>query len=264
MFEFIKKVFSTGLTILSSVNLLSATPLNAIPFKCVSMTNQEYKLRSQIVNVNSYEPLFYPISIKTSKCSGNCNNINNPYANICVPGVVKILDVKVFNLMSRPNESRHIEWHETWKCKCRLDTTTGHNKQRWNNNKCRCECKELIDKGICDKRLIQNPSNCECECDKSCDVGEYLDYENCKCMKKLVDKLIEECTETVEEVKIAQITLAQDKNKHKYSSCTLYIVSFSILVTINAGIGTYFVYFLWFFKEDVTRVKFGTRTQAKI
>ena len=239
MFEFIKKVFSTGLTLLSSVNLLSATPLNAIPFKCVSMTNQEYKLRSQIVNVNSYEPLFYPISIKTSKCSGNCNNINTPYANICVPGVVKILDVKVFNLMSRPNESRHIEWHETWKCKCRLDTTTGHNKQRWNNNKCRCECKELIDKGICDKRLIQNPSNCECECDKSCDVGEYLDYENCKCRKKIVDGLIEECSENIDEVKTAEWNSV--KNIHKCKCCTLYIVLFSKIFRINIGIATYFV-----------------------
>ena len=65
-------------------------------------------------------------------------------------------------------------------------------------------------------------------------------------------------------MKIAQITLAEDKNKHKYSSCTLNIVSFSILFTINAGIGTYFVYFLWCFKKDVTRVKFGTRIQANI
>ena len=44
------------------------------------------------------------------------------------------------------------------------------------NNKCRCQCKRLIDKGECDKGFIWNPSNCECECDKSCDVGEYLDY----------------------------------------------------------------------------------------
>ena len=177
------------------------------------MTNQEYKLRSQIVNVKSYEPLFYPINIKTSKCSGNCNNINNPYAKICVPGVAKNLDVKVFNLLSRPNDSRHIEQHETWKCKHRLDTAIGHNKKLWNNNKCRCECKELIDKGICDKILIQNPSNCECECDKSCDVGEYLNYENCKCRKKIVDKLIEECSGNIDKVKTAECTSV--KNIHK-------------------------------------------------
>ena len=66
----------------------------------------------------------------------------------------------------------------------------------------------ITDKGVRDKWFIWNPSNCECECDKACDFGEYLDYENCKCRKKLVAPLIEECTETVEEVKPAKITLA--------------------------------------------------------
>ena len=48
---------------------------------------------------------------------------------------------------------------------------------------CRCECRELIDKGVCDKGYIWNRSNCECECDKSCNIGEYLDYSSCKCKK---------------------------------------------------------------------------------
>ena len=88
----------------------------------------------------------------------------------------------------------------------RLDASGCNNKQRCNDDKCRCECKELIDKGVCDKGFIRNPSNCECGCDKSCDVGEYLDYKNCKCRQKLANKLVEECTETVEEVKLAKIT----------------------------------------------------------
>ena len=115
--------------------------------------------RPNIVNVNSSEPVFYPFSIKTSKCSGSCNNINDPYAKICVPDVVKDLNVKVFNLMSRTNETK-------CKCKCRLDASVCNNKQRWNDDKCRCECKELIDKGVCGKRYSWNPNNCECECDK--------------------------------------------------------------------------------------------------
>ena len=89
----------------------------------------------------------------------------------------------------------------------------GNDKQRWNKNKCRCECRELIDKGICHKGFIWNPSNSECECDKTCDIGECLNYKNCKCRKKLVDKLIDECTETIEEVKLAQITVAKMKMK---------------------------------------------------
>ena len=56
-------------------------------------------------------------------------------------------------------------------------------KQRWNEDKCKCECKKLINKGVCDIWSIWNPSNCECECDNSCDIGEYLDYENCMCKK---------------------------------------------------------------------------------
>ena len=149
------------------------------------MSNQPCKGRPEIVNVNSNNPIFYPFSIKKSKCSGNSNNINDPYAKICFPNIVKNLNAKVFNLMSRTNETRHIQWYETCKCECRLDAIVCNNKQRWNKDKCRCECKELIDKGVCDKEFIWNPSNCECECDKSCDIGEYLDYKNCKCKKKV-------------------------------------------------------------------------------
>ena len=100
--------------------------------------------------------------------------------------------------MSRTNETRHTEWHKTCKCKCRLVTNVCNNKSRWNEDKCRCECKELIDKAICDKGFIWNPSNCECERDQSCDAGEHLDYKNCKCRNKLVDKLVEECTENID------------------------------------------------------------------
>ena len=64
---------------------------------------------------------------------------------------------------------------------------------------------------MCDKGFIWNRSSCKCECDKACDVGgEYLELENCKCNKKLVDKLVDECTETVEEMKLAKITLTEN------------------------------------------------------
>ena len=192
MFEFIKKVFFTGFEILSGANPLSA--LISTPLKCVSMNNQECKVRPEIVNVNIDEPVFFPFSIKTSKCSGSFNNISDPYAKICGPDVIKNTNVKVFNLMSRTNETRHIKWHEMCRCKCRLDASVCNKKQHWNDDKCRWESKELIDKGVCDKGSIWNPINCECESNKSCHVGEYLDYENCKCRKKLLDKLVEECT----------------------------------------------------------------------
>ena len=92
IFRFAKKVLFIALTILSSFK-------NASSLNCISMNNQECKARPGIINVNSNNALFYFFSIKTSKCSGNCNNINNPYAKSCVLDVLKDLNVKVFNLM---------------------------------------------------------------------------------------------------------------------------------------------------------------------
>ena len=143
--------------------------------------------------------MFYPYSTKISECKGSCNKINDPYGKISVPDQIKNTRVKVFNLMSRTNETRHIKWHKTCNCKGRLDPSVCNMKQRWNEDKCRYECKELIDKGMCDKGFIWNPRNCECECDKSCDIGEYLDYKNCKCRKRIIGKLVEECSKNIYE-----------------------------------------------------------------
>ena len=108
MFVFIKKIFCIGSLFLSS--LVSTTPLS-----CISIKNQECKVRPEIVDINSNNPIFYPFSVKINKCSGNCNNINDPYAKICVPDTVKDLNVKVFNLISRTNETRYKKWHKTCK-----------------------------------------------------------------------------------------------------------------------------------------------------
>ena len=131
------------------------------------------------MNINSNDHLFYPYSIKINTCSGSCNNVNDLYANLCVPDVVEVKNVKLFNLMSRTNEERYIGWH-----------------QIWNKDKCRFECKELIDRGRWDKGFIWSPSNCKCECDKPCDVSE-----NCKCRNKLFDKLVEECSKILMKMK---------------------------------------------------------------
>ena len=113
--------------------------------------------------------MFYPFSLKINRCIGNCNNINDPYAKFCVPDTVKDLNIRVFNLMSRNNETRYIEWHKSCKCIYRLDKIICNSKQRSNEDKCRCECKKLIDKGVI-------PSNCDCE--------PRL-FKNCKCRKKV-------------------------------------------------------------------------------
>ena len=101
MFSFVKKVFILGLTVLEST--ITGT------LKCVSLNNQECKIRPKIIDINNKNPMFYPFSIKVNKCSGNCNDINDPYAKTCVPDTVKDLIVRAFNLMSRNNETRHIE-----------------------------------------------------------------------------------------------------------------------------------------------------------
>ena len=196
MFGFIKKYFVVAMTFIN-FNLSNVNSL-----ECVSMNNQECQIRTEITNLNTNESMFYPYSIKINKCKGSCNKINYPYAKKCIPENIKNTNVKVFNLMSRTNETRHIKCHKICKCRCGLDLSVCNNKQRWNEGKCRCECQESIDKGIRDTGFIWNPSNCECECDKSCDIGEYLGYKNCKCRKKVIDKLIEESSENIDENKM--------------------------------------------------------------
>ena len=124
MFGFIKRVFVVAMAFfnfnLSNVNSL----------ECVSMNNKKCKIRSETINVTTNEPMSYePYSIEINKCNGIFNIINEPYAKICVPDTIKNISVKVLNLMSRTNERRHIEWHKTCKCKCRLDASVCNNKK---------------------------------------------------------------------------------------------------------------------------------------
>ena len=94
MFGPVKKVFVVAVTFFN----FNSSNVNCL--ECVSMNNQERKTRTKIININNNEPVFYPFSIKVNKCSGSCNDINDPYAKSCVPDVVKNINVKVFNLMS--------------------------------------------------------------------------------------------------------------------------------------------------------------------
>ena len=141
-----------------------------------------------------------------------------------------------------------IEWHKTCKCRCRLDArSVCNNKQRWNEDKCRCECKELIDKGMCDKGFVWNPSNCECECDQSCDIGEYLDYKTCKCKKRIIYKLVEECSENINENEMLynETLNAIPLNVYKKvcNSCMVYIVLFVVFLITSICICNVFIYF---------------------
>ena len=139
--------------------------------------------------------------------------------------------------MSRINETRHIIWHETCKCLCRLSASVCNSRERWNEDKCRCECKELVDKRICDKEFISNPSNCECECNKPCGIGEYLDYKNCVCRNSVVDKLVENALELLMRQKLYNETLnATPLNTTSSSDCVSspYIVLFGVFLVTSA------------------------------
>ena len=173
---------------------------------------------------------------------------------MCVPDVVNNLNVKVFNLVPGTNETRRIEWHETCKCKCRFEQSVCNNKQRWNDDRCRW--KELIDKGVCDKGFIWSPSNCECECNKSCEFSEYFDYKKSKCRKRLENKLIDKCNETIDEVKLTKITIAENENSYKHKFCILYIVLFSIFFIISVVIGAYFVHYKYMNRNKINVSKY--------
>ena len=237
MFGFVKKV-------ICAITIFSSNVLNVNFLECISINNQECKAIPKIIDLNSNEPVFYPYSNKVNKCSRSCRSINDPCAKLCVAYIVKNINFKVFNLMSRINETRHMIWHETCKCVCRLTSSVCNIRQIWSEDKCRCERKELVDKGICDKGFIWNPSNCECKYDKSCGVGEYLNYKNCVCRNSIVDRLVEECTNVIDENKIYNETLYKIPSDD-CTSCTLYAVLLAVFLTRSAITGYSFVYFYW-------------------
>ena len=106
------------------------------------------------MNINDNETLFYHYNIFVNKYSGSCNDINNFYTNLCVPYVVENINIKLFNQISRKNETRYVFLHDTCKCKCRLDVNVYNNKQRWNKENYRSEYKKLIDKRRCAEGFI--------------------------------------------------------------------------------------------------------------
>ena len=145
---------------------------------------------------------------------------------------------------------------------CRLGESVCNNKQRWNKDKCRWECKELIGKGRCDEEFIWNPSKCECEGDKSCDVGQYLDYKSCKCRKKPIDKLVEECSENIDGDELIYNAILNNYGNIS-NSCTVYVILLVIFFIISIGISSAYFYIHWYLKKDnanITNTNANTET----
>ena len=161
-------------------------------------------------------------------------------AKLCVPDIVRDMTINVFNLLARINETRKIVWHETCKCVCRLTSAICNDRQEWNENKCRCKCKEnLIKKLVCDKGYMWNPSKCSCECDRYCETCQYLDYKNCVCRKKIINDLIEQCTSVVD-IEIKNHTLSKENDE---SSSNIYFILFIVSLVLFILFLVGFIYY---------------------
>ena len=224
-----------------AISLFSIIKTKAL--ECVSVTNQECMPRPKILDVNEGvgEALFYLYNVLVNKYSESCDTLHNPMAKLCVPNIIKRINMKVYNFLMRLNETRNVLWHESCKCVCRLNSSVCNNKQIWNSDTCRCDCNEDFASIISwDKGYTWNPSTCECQCDMWCKPGQYLDHKNCVCKNKLIGRVIEECTSIINE------TMMNNKDNTTNDNTTTYIFIglFSILLF---GIVCFcvFVYFKW-------------------
>ena len=125
--------------------------------KCISLKNQECKVRKVIVN-SDY--MTFPCKIRVDKCVGSCNYVDNPYFKVCLPDIVKNVSVKVFDLMPQKNVLRNVSFHKNCKCGCLLEEKVCNNRQKWNKDKCRCECLKIEN---CGNGFLWNVVDCRYE-----------------------------------------------------------------------------------------------------
>ena len=146
-----------------AISLISILKVNTL--ECLSVINRECMPRSKILDANEGigEALFYPYNVLVNKCSGSCYTLDDPMAKLCVPNIIKGVNMKVYNFLMRLNETRNVLWHESCKRVCRLNSSVCNSKQIWNINTCRCDCNEDF-AGIinCTKGYMWNPITCEC------------------------------------------------------------------------------------------------------
>ena len=125
MFRLIKKLLI--LVLVSAANSL----------KCISLRNQECKVRKVIAD-KKY--MAFPNKIEIGRCTGSFNNISNPHSRVCVSDIVKNITVKMLDLMTLTNKTKQVIFHESYKCVCKINSKVCSQKQKFNENKCRCEC----------------------------------------------------------------------------------------------------------------------------
>ena len=112
-----------------AISLFSILKVNTL--ECLYVINQKCMPRSKILYVNEGvgEALFYPYNVLVNKCSGSCNMLDDPMARLCVPNIIKKVNIKVYNFLIRLNETRNVLWHKSCKCVCKLNSSLCNNKQ---------------------------------------------------------------------------------------------------------------------------------------
>ena len=91
-----------------TISLFSIIKTRAL--ECVSVINRKCMSRPKILDVNEGvgEALFYPYNVLVNKCSGSCDTINDPMARLCVPNIIKRINMKVYNFLMRLNETLNV------------------------------------------------------------------------------------------------------------------------------------------------------------
>ena len=226
-----------------AISLFSVLKVNTL--ECLSLINQKCMPRPKILNVNESigEALFYPYNVLVNKCSGSCDTLDNPMSKICIPKIIKNVNMKVYNFLMRLNENRNALRHESCKCVCKLNSSACNSKQIWNSDTCTCDCNEDF-AGIinCTKGYMWNPSTCECQCDMWCKSGQYLDHKNYVCKNNLVGRVIEECTIIIKETMMNNV----DNKGNDNTITNIFIGLFSVLLFIGIVCFCVFAYFRWF------------------
>ena len=160
----------------------------------------------------------FPYKTEIDRCVGICNNISNPHSKVCIPDIVKNVTVKMFDLIYLENITKQVEFHESCKCVCKRNSSVCSEKQRFNKDKCRCEC--LVNKN-CQNDFVWNYSNCECEYKKA---------------TKLISEKCEEIIDDITQNKTVSIT--------KYvENCKPFVASSILFVSVPVILSGIMIYF---------------------
>ena len=144
------------------IRLLTSLVNTSNHTKCVSLSNQKCKIPPTLTNLHtneySLELHYYTFAVKFNRCVGSCNTLNN--LSKYVFQTKQDLNLSMFNMVTGINESKTLTKHISCKCKCKFDGRKCNSNQKWNDDKCQCECKKH---NICEKYYIWNPDTCGCK-----------------------------------------------------------------------------------------------------